>query len=64
MCDKYVQTSERSSMGKDKDACLLCGRTKEAHLPPAAKCIKIWFQGKMWTFNNWEEAREKGFHLG
>lgn len=49
-------------MGKDKDACLRCGRTEEAHQVEMPE-VHIWFQGKMWKFKNWEAARECGFYL-
>lgn len=60
-CDTFVQTTERSSMGKEKDSCLKCGRMEEAHQRNPQ--IHIYFNNKLWKFRNWEEAREFGFHL-
>jgi hypothetical protein len=64
MCDKYIQTTEKSSMGKEKDSCLKCGRTVEAHSSIYVKPeIHIYFGGKLRKFSNWEEARLHGFYL-
>ncbi len=40
----------------------MCGRSAAAHLPKQ-QGIKIYFQGKLWEFANWEEARKQGFYL-
>jgi hypothetical protein len=60
-CEKFI--APESSDGRISDSCdnQGCGLTKGAHQPPP---VKIYFQGKLWEFKNWYEAREKGFYVG
>jgi hypothetical protein len=56
----FVQSQERTSAGAPKNACTRCGKTAESHLDCE---IQIWFQHRLYTFKNLEEARERGFYL-
>jgi len=58
---EYIQTRKRD--GRLRDECLKCGKTKEAHLPWTERPLAILFRGRLWYFNNLEEARKKGFYL-
>ena len=62
-CELYIQTPGGARV---HDACLICGRTLEAHSasPEPKQEIHIWFGHRLWKFKNWEEARESGFYLG
>jgi len=59
----FIQSEEKGASMSVRNACLKCGKSKEAHMPRKPARIKIYFQGKFWIFANWEEAREKGFYL-
>lgn len=60
-CEKFI-TPEPND-GQIPNSCTNrgCGLTKEAHQPPP---VKIHFQGKLWEFKDWCEARAKGFYVG
>lgn len=53
------------SFGQEKNCCLKCGKTKEAHEESVCytPIITIYFNGKLWKFNDWKEARQHGFYL-
>jgi len=50
-------------MGKLKNSCLKCGRTREAH-EKVKPGIAIFFGGRLRHFKDWEEAQKAGFYLG
>jgi hypothetical protein len=42
-----------------KDSCIRCGLPENIH-----KSVVIYYQDKILRFNNWTEARKKGFYPG
>jgi hypothetical protein len=60
----FKQSGEKTSAGKLKDACLMCGKQENSHRAAVLETeVHIFFQGRLWRFKNWQEAREKGFYL-
>lgn len=59
----YIQTSEKSSYGQEKDSCLRCGKSKQSHVHIEPGLL-FRHQGRLYFFKNWKEAHKAGFYDG
>jgi hypothetical protein len=57
-CQKF-QPATFTNNGQILNACQKCGRTWEAH---QLVSIQIIFNDKLWEFESWAIANEKGFY--